>query len=150
MFSLQPFRFFVTFSRALTFLFRFYHGRLLARCVLVSHFGSFLAPLTPLERSKGSKQCKNKRFFNISKIAPRPSGATSGRPKAPPGAPFGFCARPRGPRDLKIPDRDPWAPRWGPGGGEQGLWSNKMLTYSGQGFQNKKTLPVTATDTFFG
>ena len=71
------------------------------------------------------------------------------------GAPWGLlwflCAAQGGALgDLKIPDRDPWAPRWGPGGGEQSLWSNKMLTHSGQGFQNKKTLPVAATDTFLG
>ena len=59
---------------------------------LMSHFDSptsfFLAPLTPLERSEGSKHNKNQWFFNNSKIAPRPSGATSGRAEGLPGRPF--------------------------------------------------------------
>ena len=67
--------------------------------------------------------------------------------RASQGAPFGLGARPRGALGMpKIPDRTPWAPRWGPGGGEQRLWNNKMHIYSGQGFQNNKTLPVQATE----
>ena len=50
--------------------------------------------------------------------------------------------------DPEILDRTPWGPRWGPGGGEQGLWSNKTRIYSGQGFQKEKTFPVATTDTF--
>ena len=113
-------------------------------------FCSFLAPLTPLERSKGSKQYKNQRFFNISKIAPRPSGATSGRPKGLPRGPFWIGCTAQGDLGMpEFPDRAPWAAKWDPGGGEQGLWRNQARIYSGQGFQKKKTFPVRATDTFF-
>jgi hypothetical protein len=49
----------------------------------------------------------------------------------------------------EILDRTPWALKWDPGGGEQGLWRNQARIYSGQGFQKTKTLPLRATDTFF-
>ena len=111
--------------------------------------GLFFCPLDATGAIQGLKH-KKSTFFNISKIAPRPSGATSGRPKGLPGAPFGLGSRPRGALGRpNIPDRTPWAPRWGPGGGEQGLWNNKMHIYSGQGFPNKNASRASHRHFFF-
>ena len=99
---------------------------------------------------RAQNSIKTNGFLTFSKSLRGPPRRLRAAQRRPLGPLLVFVRAPRGALgDLKISDRDPWAPRWGPGGGEQGLWSNKMLTYSGQGFQNEKTLPVAATDTFF-
>ena len=130
--------------------FRFYRRRLFARCVLVSHFWSFLAPLTPLERPRAQNSVKPKVFLTFPKSLRDPLERLRAAQRCPRGVLLIFA---RGPErafgDPKIPHRTPWGPRSGPGGGEQGLRNNKMRIYSGQGFRNEKTLPVATTDTFF-
>ena len=131
------------------FLFRFYRRGLLVNYVEVPHFNTiwgrrhWTAP-------RAQNSIKTNVFLTFQKSLRGPLGRLRAAQRASPGAPFGLGARPRGALGRpEIPDRTPWAPRWGPGGGEQGLWRNQTRIYSGQGFQNKKTLPVRATDTFF-
>ena len=119
-------------------------------CLLVFYFGPFLAPWAPLERSKGSKQYKNKRFLTLRKSLRGPLERLRAAQRRPRGVLLVFARGPGGALgDPGISDRTPEEPRWGPKGGEQGLRNNKTHIYSGQGFRKEKTLPVATTNTFF-
>ena len=65
--------------------------------LLLSHFRPFLAPLAPLERSKGSKQCKTNFLFNFENRS-EALWSDFGPPKGPPqGLLLGWVHGPEGP-----------------------------------------------------
>ena len=143
---------FFTFSRAFTFYFAFILGVCPRGASWSFHFCFFFGPLDATGAIQGLQTVlKTNVFLTFQKSLRGPLERLLATQRVSQGAPFGLGARPRGAFGRpEIPDRTPWAPRWGPGGGEQGLWRNQTRIYSGQGFQNKKTLPVAATDTFLG
>ena len=98
----------VTGHRHPIFLFPFHRRCLFGMPGLLSHLCLLLAPLAPLERSKGSNTIKTYGFLTVQKSLRGPLERLRAAQRASPGASFGLGARLRGALGTsEIPDCPP-------------------------------------------
>ena len=117
-------------------------------CIRVPHFNLFPTTLAASEGSKGSKYNKNQWFVNNLKIAARPSAATRG-PQRPPPGPHIFLMRSEGSASgaPEVFEHAPWGPLGAPGTDPHPTLGADPIC-SGQNSETRILLHVAAADTF--